>query len=74
MNLVSRLYEIDEGQIILDGYDIGSVSQDSLRRQVGIVPQEAFMFSGTIEDNIRYGHLEATREDVIEAAKAAGVA
>ncbi|MFC1946412.1 ABC transporter ATP-binding protein [Chloroflexota bacterium] len=73
MNLVSRLYEIDEGQIILDGYDIGSVTQESLRRQVGIVPQEAFMFSGTIEDNIRYGRLEATREDVIEAAKAAGV-
>jgi len=73
MNLVSRLYEIDEGQIILDGYDIGSVTQESLRRQVGIVPQEAFMFSGTIEDNIRYGRLEATREDVIQAAQAAGV-
>lgn len=73
MNLVSRLYEIDEGQIILDGYDIGSVTQESLRRQVGIVPQEAFLFSGTIEDNIRYGQLDATREDVIKAAQAAGV-
>ncbi|OGN91067.1 MAG: hypothetical protein A2158_05335 [Chloroflexi bacterium RBG_13_46_14] len=73
MNLVSRLYEIDEGQIILDGYDIGSVTQQSLRRQVGIVPQEAFLFSGTIEDNIRYGRLKASREDVIQAAQAAGV-
>jgi ABC-type multidrug transport system fused ATPase/permease subunit len=73
MNLVSRLYEIDEGSIILDGYDISKVTQESLRRRVGIVPQEAFLFSGTIEDNIRYGRLDATHDDVINAAKAAGV-
>ncbi len=73
MNLVSRLYDIDDGQIILDGYDIGSVTLESLRRQVGIVPQDAYLFSGTIEDNIRYGKLDATREEVIQAAKAAGV-
>ncbi len=73
MNLVSRLYEIDKGSIILDGYDISKVTQESLRKQVGIVPQEAFLFSGTIEDNIRYGRLEATHDDVINAAKAAGV-
>lgn len=73
MNLVSRLFDIDDGQIILDGYDIGSVTLKSLRAQVGIVPQDAFLFSGTIEDNIRYGKLDATREEVIDAAKAAGV-
>ncbi len=73
MNLVSRLYNVNEGEIILDGYDITSVTQESLRRQVGIVPQEAFLFSGTIEDNIRYGRLDATHDEVIEAAKAAGV-
>jgi len=73
MNLVSRLYDVEEGMVILDGYDITEVTQESLRRQVGIVPQEAFLFSGTIEDNIRYGRLEATQEDVINAAKAAGV-
>jgi ABC-type multidrug transport system fused ATPase/permease subunit len=73
MNLLSRLYQANDGQIILDGYDVNSVTLESLREQVGIVPQEAFLFSGTIEDNIRYGRLDATREEVIEAAKAAGV-
>ncbi|MBN2238183.1 MAG: ABC transporter ATP-binding protein [Dehalococcoidales bacterium] len=73
MNLVPRLFDIDDGQIILDGYDIKSVTLESLRRQVGIVPQDAFLFSGTIEDNIRYGKLDATREEIINAAKAAGV-
>jgi ATP-binding cassette subfamily B protein len=73
MNLVSRLYDIDDGQIIVDGFDINSVTIESLRRQVGIVPQDAFLFSGTIEDNIRYGKLDADREEVLNAAKAAGV-
>ncbi|MFC2069670.1 ABC transporter ATP-binding protein [Chloroflexota bacterium] len=73
MNLTSRFYEIDKGEVTVDGYSVASVTQESLRRQIGIVPQEAFLFSGTIEDNIRYGYLEAGHEDVIEAAKAAGV-
>lgn len=73
MNLVSRLFEINEGRILLDGHDIKEVTLESLRKQVGIVPQEAYLFSGTIEDNIRYGRLDATREEVINAAMAAGV-
>jgi len=73
MNLLGRLYEVNKGEIILDGHNIDSVTQESLRRQIGIVPQDAFLFSGTIEDNIRYGYLEASREKVIEAAKTAGV-
>jgi ABC-type multidrug transport system fused ATPase/permease subunit len=73
MNLLGRLYEVNKGEIILDGFNIDSVTQESLRRQIGIVPQDAFLFSGTIEDNIRYGYLEASREKVIEAAQTAGV-
>ncbi len=73
MNLLSRFYEANKGEIIIDGYNVDSATQDSLRKQVGIVPQDAFLFSGTIEDNIRYGNLEASHDEVIEAAKAAGV-
>jgi ABC-type multidrug transport system fused ATPase/permease subunit len=73
MNLLSRFYEVNKGEIIIDGYSVDSVTQESLRKQIGIVPQDAFLFSGTIEENIRYGHLEANHEQVIEAAKAAGV-
>ncbi len=73
MNLVSRFYEINKGDVTVDGHSVSSVTQESLRKQVGIVPQEAFLFSGTIEENIRYGDLEASHEDVIRAATAAGV-
>ncbi len=72
MNLMGRYYEVDRGKITLDGYDINSVTTESLRRQIGIVPQEPYLFSGTIEENIRYGNLEATYEEVVEAAKAVG--
>ena len=71
--LITRFYEIQEGKILVDGYNVASVTQQSLRRQIGIVPQDAFLFSGTIEDNIRYGRLEASHEEVIKAAKAAGI-
>lgn len=57
---------------MVDGYNICSITQQSLRRQMGIVSQDPFLFSGSIEDNIRYGHIEASHEDVINAAKAAG--
>ncbi len=73
MNLTSRFYEIDKGEVTIDGYSVGAVTQESLRKQIGIVPQDAFLFSGTIEENIRYGNLEASHEEVIEAAKTAGV-
>ena len=71
INLIPRFYDASAGQIFIDGMDIRCVQQDSLLRQVGIVPQETILFSGTIRDNIRYGHPDATEEEVIAAAKAA---
>ena len=69
INLISRFYNIDEGRICIDGYDISQVTLSSLRKQMGIMMQDSFIFSGTIMDNIRYGKLDATDEEVIEAAK-----
>lgn len=71
-SLIARFYEVNKGEVLVDGYNVASVTQQSLRRQIGIVPQDPFLFSGTIEDNIRYGRLEASHEEVIETAKAAG--
>jgi len=73
INLSARFYEATDGEITIDGYNVASVTQQSLRHQIGIVPQDAFLFSGNIEDNIRYGRLEASHQEVIEAAKTAGV-
>jgi len=73
VNLSTRFYEVDKGEITVDGYDVRSVTQRSLRRQIGIVPQDPFLFSGTIEENIRYGHPEASHQEVIDAARTAGV-
>ncbi|MBI2852520.1 MAG: ABC transporter ATP-binding protein [Chloroflexi bacterium] len=70
--LIARFYEVEKGKITIDGYDIRSVSQQSLRRQIGVVPQEPFLFSGTIEENIRYGHPGSDHDDVVNAAKAVG--
>ena len=70
-NLITRFYEVDQGEVTIDGCNVNSVTQQSLRRQIGVVTQDPFLFSGTIEDNIRYGRLEASREEVIEAAKTA---
>ena len=72
-SLIARFYEASEGQVLVDGYDVKSVSQKSLRDQIGIVPQEPYLFSGTIRDNIKYGRLDASEEDMVEAATAAGV-
>src|SRR5258706_13975455 len=72
-SLVARFYDVQEGSILIDGYDVRSVTQHSLRSQVGIVLQEPFLFTGTIRDNIRYGRLEATDDEVMEAARAVGV-
>lgn len=71
-NLIARFYEAEKGQVTVDGHDVRSVTQQSLRRQIGIVPQDPFLFSGSIEDNIRYARLEANHQEVIEAARAAG--
>ncbi|MCR5757070.1 MAG: lipid A export permease/ATP-binding protein MsbA [Selenomonas sp.] len=70
-NLIPRFYEINGGSIAIDGHDIREVRLASLREQIGIVPQETMLFSTTVRENIRYGRLDATDEEVIEAAKAA---
>jgi ATP-binding cassette subfamily B protein len=70
VNLISRFYDIQQGNIYIDGYDIKEVSIESLRRQMGIMTQDNFLFSGTVADNIRYGKLDATEEEIISAAKA----
>jgi ATP-binding cassette subfamily B protein/subfamily B ATP-binding cassette protein MsbA len=72
IRLLARFFEIDEGAILIDGIDLRDVTRDSLRSQLGIVLQDTFLFGGTIEDNIRYGRLQASEEEVIEAAKAVG--
>jgi len=71
VNLLARFYDVTQGQILLDGQDIRSVTLDSLRRQIGMVSQEAFLFNGTIRENILYGRLEATDAEIIAAAQAA---
>lgn len=71
VNLIPRFYDVSDGAIRIDGYDVRDVQLSSLRSQIGIVPQETLLFSGTIADNIRYGKLDATDEEVIEAARAA---
>jgi subfamily B ATP-binding cassette protein MsbA len=70
-NLIPRFYDPTDGLIRLDGNDLRSVTQHSLREQIGIVPQETILFGGTIRENIVYGRLDATEEEMIEAAEAA---
>lgn len=70
VNLISRFYDIQEGIIRIDDYDVKTVTIESLRSQMGIMTQDNFLFTGTIRDNIRYGKLDATEEEIIEAAKA----
>lgn len=70
VNLISRFYDIQKGSIQIDGYDVKKVSIESLRQQMGIMTQDNFLFSGTIKENIQYGNLDATDEEIIEAAKA----
>jgi ATP-binding cassette subfamily B protein len=74
INLLSRHYDVTSGAITVDGYDLRDVSLDSLRRQVGVVIQETILFNTTIRENIRYGKLDATDEEVEEAARAANIA
>ena len=70
VNLVSRFYDIQEGHVYIDGHDVKEVSIESLRRQMGIMTQDNFLFSGTIRDNIRYGKLDATDDEIVASAKA----
>jgi ATP-binding cassette subfamily B protein len=69
VNLISRFYNVDCGRILIDGIDISKVTIHSLRSQMGVMMQDSFIFAGTIIDNIRYGNLTATDEQVIEASK-----
>jgi subfamily B ATP-binding cassette protein MsbA len=70
-NLIPRFYDPSEGRVLIDGRDLRHVTLASLRSQIGLVPQDTTLFSGTIEDNIRYGGLEATHEEIVAAARAA---
>ena len=71
VNLIGRFQEATEGLILVDGHDVRSVQLHSLREHIGIVPQEPFLFSATVAENIAYGHPDATMEDVLRAAKLA---
>ncbi|WP_044891639.1 ABC transporter ATP-binding protein [Opitutus terrae] len=71
INLVARFYDVASGQVLIDGQDVREVTVPSLRRQIGIVLQENVLFSGTLEDNIKYGRTEATRAEIQAAAAAA---
>ena len=70
-NLINRFYEINSGTITIDSIDIKTIEKSSLRKSLGIVLQDTHLFSGTIEENIKYGNLDATHEEVVEAAKLA---
>ena len=72
-HILPRFYEILEGAVTIDGTDIRNYSLESLRSKIGIVAQDVFLFGGTIKDNIAYGNLDATMEEIIEAAKAANI-
>jgi ATP-binding cassette subfamily B multidrug efflux pump len=71
INLLPRFYDVDAGAVIIDGHDVRDVQRHSLRRQIGLVLQDTFLFSNTVMNNIRYGRADATDNDVIEAAKLA---
>ena len=73
IKLISRFYEQQSGSIRVDGYDVRDVTQKSLRNQMGIVLQDSFLFTGTIMENIRYGKLDATEEEIMNAARIVGV-
>lgn len=73
VNLLVRFYDVSNGEVSVDGHDVRSVTQQSLRRQIGIMPQDAFLFSGSIEDNIKFGYPEAGRQEIIRAAKMTGI-
>ncbi len=72
-NLIPRFYELDSGKITIDGNDITELTRYSLRRNIGIVAQDVFLFSGTVRENIAYGNLDASEEEIIEAAKRANI-
>jgi ABC-type multidrug transport system fused ATPase/permease subunit len=70
-NLVARFYEVNEGAVLIDGHDVRDVTRESLHRQMGLVPQDPFLFSGTIAENIRFGRPDASEEEMTGASKLA---
>jgi ATP-binding cassette, subfamily B, bacterial len=70
-SLIPRFYDVNDGEILLDGKNIRGVSLRSLRRNIGVVQQDVYLFAGTVSDNIRYGKLDATKDEIIEAAQKA---
>lgn len=70
-NLIPRFYDVEDGQLCIDGEDVRQLTQKSLRQQIGIVPQETLLFGGTIRENILYGRLDASDDELVAAAKAA---
>ncbi len=72
IKLLSRFHDPVEGSILVDGYDLRQITQDSLRKQMGIVLQDPFLFGGTVRDNIKFGNMKATDREIIAAAKAVG--
>lgn len=72
-HLLARFYEVQQGRITIDGYDVRDVTVSSLRRNIGIVQQDVFMFAGTVRENIAYGNPEAREEDIVDAAKRAEI-
>ena len=73
INLLMRFYDIDAGKIYVSGHDVKEITKDSLRANFGMVLQDAWLYEGTIKENLRFGNLEATDEEIVEAAKAANV-
>lgn len=69
-NLISRFYEVTQGAVLIDRHNLNHVTLETLRRQIGIMPQDTFLFTTTIKENIRYGKLNATDDEIITAAKA----
>jgi ATP-binding cassette subfamily B protein len=72
VSLTDRFYEIEKGKLTIDGHDIRDVTQQSLRRQIAIVPQDPVLFTGSIEENIKYGKMNATREEMVEVSRMVG--
>ena len=71
INLINRFYDVQDGTVVYDGLDIRDIKKDDLRRSLSIVLQDTHLFTGTISDNIRFGKLDATQEEVVRAAKIA---
>ena len=72
ISLIARFYDITSGRMLVDGHDLRDIDLDAYRRQLGLVLQDPFLFSGTIKENIAYGNLDASQEQIVEAAKTVG--